>query len=319
MKRRQFIAGLMLISAVRGAAAQQPGKVWRIAWLNPGHPGTPTLYQSWIDRMRQLGYVVGQNLIVDRRYADGDFDRLPLLIRELIALGPDVIIAFATPAVAVAQQATVDIPIIMGSVTDPVGSGFVKSLAHPGGNITGIANMSADFTPKSLELLHELLPHARRIAVLMSSNPTHPMQYRKAESAASRLSLDLVPVTAKDETDLDEAFATISHAQCDALLVLQDPFRNRIMALAAADRLPAIYQSDYFAGLGALASYGPKIETLVTMTADYADKIFKGAHPSDLPVEQPTRFLLAVNLKTAEALGVTIPPAIIARADEVIE
>lgn len=319
MKRREIVLGFLL-SPVTASLAQQR-RVWRLAYLNPGvrSPAIQFLYQKWTERMKQLGYVEDSNLIVDRRYAEGDYDRLPQLADELVALKPDVIMAIATPAIAAAQRATSNIPIVMAPATDPVGSGFIKSLANPGGMITGVANMSGDYTPKTLELLHELLPTAKRVAVLMSANTTHPMQYGMAEQAAGALALDLVPIRAASENDLDSAFTIIGEKHCDALVVLNDPTRPRIVALAAQAQLPALYQGDQFVALGGLASYGPDIGALIAQSADYIDKIFRGAHPADLPVAQPTTFTFKINMKTAKQLGLVISPALIARADEVIE
>ena len=281
--------------------------------------GGSSIYRDWLQRMGELGYVEGENLVVDRRYAEGDYSRLPQLVYELIELKPDAMLAIATPAIAAAQRATTTIPIIMGPATDPVGSGFIKSLAQPGGNITGLANMSGDYTPKTVELLRELLPQARRIAVLMSSNSTHPMQYSLVETTADNLGLEIVPVTAAKEEDLDQAFQTIARAQCDALLVLNDAVRPRLVRLAAHARLPAVFQNEVVISQGGLASYGPDVGSLIVQTAVYIDRIFKGASPADLPVQQPTKFILKLNLKTAKELGLTIPPLLLARADEVIE
>ena len=306
---------------MRSASAQHSGKIWRVAYLNPGMAtaGGSSIYRDWLQRMGELGYVEGENLVVDRRYAEGDYSRLPQLVYELIELKPDAMLAIATPAIAAAQRATTTIPIIMGPATDPVGSGFIKSLAQPGGNITGLANMSGDYTPKTVELLRELLPQARRIAVLMSSNSTHPMQYSLVETTADNLGLEIVPVTAAKEEDLDQAFQTIARAQCDALLVLNDAVRPRLVRLAAHARLPAVFQNEVVISQGGLASYGPDVGSLIVQTAVYIDRIFKGASPADLPVQQPTKFILKLNLKTAKELGLTIPPLLLARADEVIE
>ena len=321
MRRRIFLAGLICSCVVRSASAQHSGKIWRVAYLNPGVATAAglSIYRGWLQRMGELGYVEGENLVVDRRYAEGDYSRLPQLVHELIELKPDAMLAIATPAIAAAQRATTTIPIIMGPATDPVGSGFIKSLAQPGGNITGLANMSGDYTPKTVELLRELLPQARRMAVLMSSNSTHPMQYSLAETAAHNLGLEIVPVTAAKEEDLDQAFQTIARAQCDALLVLNDPVRPRTARLAAHARLPAVFQNEVVISQGGLASYGPDVGSLIVQTAVYIDRIFKGASPADLPVQQPTKFILKLNLKTAKELGLTIPPLLLARADEVIE
>jgi putative ABC transport system substrate-binding protein len=321
MRRRIFLAGLICSCVVFSASAQHSGKIWRVAYLNPGvaTAAGSSIYRDWLLRMGELGYVEGENLIVDRRYAEGDYSRLPQLMHELIELRPDAILAIATPAIAAAKRATTTIPIIMGPATDPVGSGFIKSLAHPGGNITGLANMSGDYTPKTVELLRELLPKAKRMAVLMSSNSTHPMQYSLAETAAHNLGLEIVPVTAVNEEDLDQAFDTIARAQCDALLVLNDPVRPRTARLAARAGIPALFQNEVLISQGGLASYGPDVGSLIVQTAVYIDRIFKGASPADLPVQQPTKFILKLNLKTAKILGLTIPPLLLARADEVIE
>jgi putative tryptophan/tyrosine transport system substrate-binding protein len=321
MRRRIFLAGLICSCVVRSASAQHSGKIWRVAYLNPGVATAAglSIYRDWLQRMGELGYVEGENLVVDRRYAEGDYSRLPQLVHELIELKPDAMLAIATPAIAAAQRATTTIPIIMGPATDPVGSGFIKSLAQPGGNITGLANMSGDYTPKTVELLRELLPQARRMAVLMSSNSTHLTQYSLAETAAHNLGLEIVPVTAAKEEDLDQAFQTIARAQCDALLVLNDPVRPRTVRLAAHARLPAVFQNEVLISQGGLASYGPDVGSLIVQTAVYIDRIFKGASPADLPVQQPTKFILKLNLKTAKELGLTIPPLLLARADEVIE
>ena len=321
MRRRIFLAGLICSCVVRSASAQHSGKIWRVAYLNPGvaTAGGSSIYRDWLRRMGELGYVEGENLVVDYRYAEGDYSRLPQLVHELIELKPDAMLAIATPAIAAAQRATTTIPIIMGPATDPVGSGFIKSLSRPGGNITGLANMSGDYTSKTVELLRELLPQARRIAVLMSSNSTHPMQYSLAETAAHNLGLEIVPVTAAKEEDLDQAFQTIARAQCDALLVLNDPVRPRTATLAVHARLPAVFQNEVLISQGGLASYGPDVGSLIVQTAVYIDRIFKGASPADLPVQQPTKFILKLNLKTAKELGLTIPPLLLARADEVIE
>lgn len=321
MRRRTFVASLIAATFASGTSAQDSGKIWRIAYLNPGvaTPLSSPIYRDWLRRLHELRYVEGENLIVDRRYAEGNYSRLAQLIQELIELKPDAILAIATPAIAAAQRATATIPIIMAPATDPVGSGFVKSLARPGGNITGVANMSGDYTPKTVELLRELLPNAKRVAVLMSSNSTHPMQYSLAETAAHHVLLDVVPITATTEEDLDAAFQAIARAQCDALLVLNDPVRPRVASLAARDRLPAVFQNDVLVDQGGLASYGPDVGSLIVQTAVYIDKIFKGASPAELPVEQPTKFVLKLNLKTARLLGLAITPTLLARADKVIE
>jgi len=203
--------------------------------------------------------------------------------------------------------------------TDPIGSGFVKSLAHPGGNITGVANMYGDAIGKSVELLHALLPDAKRIAVLMSSNPTHPQQYELAETALKSLGLATVRVLALTPADLERAFDRMEQEKCDALFVLADPIRPSIVSLAAKIRIPAIFQYFSYVEMGGLASYGASLTEMFVKAAQYVDKIFKGTDPAELPVEQPVVFELALNLKTAAALGLTIPDSVMARADKVIE
>jgi putative tryptophan/tyrosine transport system substrate-binding protein len=273
-------------------------------------------------RLRELGYVEGGNLILDARECEGDFSLLPGLAAELVALRPDVIFATATPAVSAAQRATSSIPIVMGPTGDPIGSGFVKSLAKPGGNITGLSLMSTDLSAKSLEFLMELVPSARRIAALRSSNPVHAALINELYAAAQGLGLTIVPVTAVHASDLDDAFATMKKANCDALIVLADPVTSvteRIPDLAAKARLPAAYQLSTFAKLGGLLGYSPNIADLYRRGADYVDKILKGANPAELAVEQPTKFELAINLTAAKALGLTVPLTLLVLADELIE
>lgn len=324
MKRRNFISaiGCTTIAWPWIAIAQQPNKVWRIADLYPGRLDNPpdrALFDLFRAELRELGYIEGKNLIIDYREAGGKLERLPSLVSELIALRPDVIVAVTTPAIAAAQSATSTIPIIMAPATDPIGSGFVKSLARPGGNITGMANMVGDAVGKAVELLHTILPSAKRIAVLGSTNPTHPQQYELANVAAKSLGLATIAVMARTPDDLDQAFEKMKQEGCDALLVLADVNRPAIVPLAAKSRLPAIYQSTTFVDLGGLASYGADIKAVFRKVAHYVDKIFKGADPAGFPVEQPVVFELGLNLKTAAALGLTIPASVMARADKVIE
>ena len=325
MLRRKFIRiiGGTAIAWPLIAMAQQPSnKVWRIAHVYPGrydNPADMALYDVFRSELGKLGYIEGRNLVIDQRSADGKIERLPSLVSELIALRPDVIVAIATPAIAAAQRATSTIPIIMAPATDPVGSGFVKSFARPGGNITGMANMVGDAVGKGVELLHTILPSAKRIAVLMSNNPTHPQQYELAETAAKTLGLAAIRVMATTPNDLEPAFETMKQESCEAVFVLADATRSTIPTLAARSRMPAFYQSSPYMPLGGLASYHPKIEAIYRKVAQYVDRIFHGADPAEYPVEQPVVFELAVNLKTAAALGVTIPDSVLARADRVIE
>jgi putative ABC transport system substrate-binding protein len=270
--------------------------------------------------MTDLGYVEGKNLVVYARVADGQYDLLPGLAQEIANLNPDAIVAEATPAIAAAQRATKTIPIVMAPATDPIGSGFVESFARPGKNITGVANMFGDLTAKSLEILHRVLPDAKAVAVLMSSNPTHAHLYEVARNGARMIGLSTVPFVAATSSDLDRIFLEIKEAKCDALYALADPYRSKIPILAAARQIPAIYQYGYFVETGGgLMSYGPDILALIAHAADSLDKIFKGANPAELPVEQPTKFEFVISLKAAKALGLTLPESVVLMADKVVE
>ena len=315
--RRDFVVGFGIATAWSSIAGAQQPKIWRIGCLSSGLSDT---LDSFRQRMVELGYVEGKNFIVDARAAKGYYDRLPGLAKEIVDLHPDAIVAEATPAIAAAQRATKTIPIIMAPATDPVGSGFVKSFAHPGGNITGVANMFADLTAKSLEVLHGVLPNAKTVAVLMSVNPTHAQLYEVASAGAKAIGLSTVPFVAATPTDLERTFQEIKQEKCDALYTLADPYRPRIPQLAAEIQIPAIYQYGYYVETGGgLMSYGPDVIALIAHAADSLDKIFRGTNPADLPVEQPTKFELVLNLKAAKALGLTLPESIVMLADKVIE
>jgi putative tryptophan/tyrosine transport system substrate-binding protein len=320
MKRREFTVFILgaALNCHTIARAQQSNIVWRVGILDSGFTVQPLL-DAFRKQLSDLGYIEGKNLVSDYRAAEGNFGRLPQLAQELVALRPDVLVAMATPAIAAAQRATSTTPIVMSPSTDPIGSGFVKSLAHPGGNITGVANMYGDVIGKSVETLHELLPAAKEVAVLMSLNTTHPTQYELARAALQSFGASVFPVVAPTPDDLPTAFHKMVEAHCEALFVLADPFRPAIVSLAASARIPAVYQYREFVNAGGLASYGANISGMYRMAARYVDKILKGASPSETPVQQPTTFELIVNLKTAKALGLTVPPLLLARADEVIE
>jgi putative tryptophan/tyrosine transport system substrate-binding protein len=321
MKRREFITMLSgtAVTWPLAARAQQP-RIWRIGYISVAkREATETYFQAFRQALAGLGYVEGKNIAFLLRWADGHFDHLATLTSELVAERPDVIAAVATPAVAAAQRATSTIPIVMLAATDPIGSGFVNSLARPGGNVTGVSNMSVDVTAKALQFLRILLPNARRIAVLMSPNPVHPGQYKEAQEASRNIGVTLVPVTATTSDELVNAFAAIARQHCDALLVLADPPRLVIVDLAAKAGLPAIFQLSQFVKAGGLISYGTDFHALFRRGAFYVDRIFKGANAADLPVEQPTKFELLINLKTAKALGLGVPATLLAIADEVIE
>ena len=317
MRRRDFLSLVGSAAVWPLVAFAQQSKVWRIGCLSSGLANSLDTFRQ---RMTELGYLQGKNLIVDIRAAEGQYDRLPNLAKELVDLRPDAIIAEATPAIAAAQRATRTIPIVMAPATDPVGSGFVKSLARPGGNITGVANMFGDLTAKSLEVLRRVLPDAKSIAVLMSANPTHAQLYEVAHEGARAIGLSTAPFVAASPADLELAFQKIKHEKCDGLYVLADPYRPKIPELAAVNRIPAIYQYAYYVDAGqGLMSYGPDVLALIASAADVLDKIFKGAEPANLPVERPTRFEFVVNLKTARALGLAIPDSVLLQADRVVE
>ena len=324
MNRRAFIAGLGGAAVWPIVARAQQNKVWRVGYLSSAFtplksPGDAVIFEAFRQQMNDLGYVEGKNLIIEARYAEGQFDRLPAFATELVSLPCDVIVAVATPAIAAAQRATSTIPIVMSPSTDPIGSGFVKSFARPGGNITGVANLYGDMTAKSVELLHTILPDAKKIAVLMSSNPTHPPLYEVTRAAAQSLGLSTIPIVAPTPADRDRAFQDIVKENCDALFVLADPATTDIPPLAAKFKIPSIYQISFLVDAGGLASYGANLPAMLSKAAQYVDKIFKGDDPANLPVEQPTTFEFVLNLKTSRALGLSIPETVILRADRLVE
>ena len=319
--RRRFIAAVAGAAAWPMVARAEQEKIWRVGYLyRHATKVSAALFDVFRIKLEQLGYVEGKNLNLDVRRADDDYTRLPTLAATLVSLAPNVIVSTTTPATAALQRATSSIPIIMAGVGDPVASGFVKSLAKPGGNITGPSNLSIDLTAKSLELLHAAVPSAQRIAVLRSPNQAHETMLREAYAAAEGLGLKIIPVMARTPADLDATFSIMRQQNCEALFVFADArITQKIVELADKWRLPAIYQITGFVDMGGLLSYGQNWTELFQHAAIYVDKILKGANPADLPVEQPTKFELEINLKTAKALGLTIPDSILARADKVIE
>ena len=324
MRRRTFIAGLASAAAWPRVmhAQQQTDKVWRVGYLSTSSATNVSvaLLDDFRLKLKDLGYVEGRNLSLYVRRANDDLAQLPSLASELVSLAPNVIVGSTDTATWALQRATSSIPIVMAANIDPIGSGFVKSLAKPGGNITGPSLQSLDLTVKTLELLHVAAPNAKRIAVLRSLNPAHEGMVKEAYAAAGTLGLTIIPVMARTPDDLDNAFAKMHGESCDALFVLADsPITRRIVELANEWRLPAIYQGDVFVDMGGWLSYGPDLHEQFRKAAVYVDRILKGANPADLPVEQPTKFELAINLKTSKLLGVTIPDSILARADRVVE
>jgi putative tryptophan/tyrosine transport system substrate-binding protein len=320
MKRRKFIAALGGAAAWPLVARAQQERVWRVGYLSLGSAAENPSFDAFRFKLADLGYVEGTNLRIDVRRAEGDFTRLAPLATELVALAPDVVVGAGSGPTAALQRATSSIPIVMTGVTDPIGSGFIQSLAKPGGTITGLANLNLDLTAKSLELLHLVVPGARRIAVLMSPISYQEAQLKEAYGASDALGMTLVPIMASTSADWDHAFRTMHKKNCDALIVLNDPrISQKIVELAAHWRLPTVYQVSGFVEMGGLLSYSANFLDLSRQGAIYVDQILKGANPAELPVQQPTRLELQINLKTAKALGLTIPDSIIARADKVIE
>jgi len=324
-RRTLLIAlGAGALAAPLASFAQQLVKVHRVAWLQTGPLGSD---QEFIDdtkkALRDLGYIEGKSIVFGFRSADGNPERLPGAAAELVALKPDIIVAAATPGTRAAKQATATIPIVMIGVADPVGAGFVASLARPGGNITGVANLGLDMAAKPLEMLHSVVPKATRIAVLAPDNPAIPGVVDKIVEAAQSLGLTVMPTTVKSAEEIEKAFASMVKERAQALVVISDRItfvhRKRIADLAADTKMPAIYQYAEQVEAGGLLSYGPNPRNLHRIVAGYIDKILKGAKPGDLPVQQPTEFELAINMKTAKALGITFPSEILLRANTVIE
>jgi putative ABC transport system substrate-binding protein len=275
--------------------------------------------------MQAVGYVEGKSFVLDERYAEGDVKRLPPLAQELIESKPDVFLVSTTPGNLAAKAATSTIPIVMVLVADPVGAGIVKSLAKPGGNITGITNIVAELAGKRLEILKELIPSASRVAVLINPDSQNaPLQMRSAEAAARSLGIELGPVVAvRNANDLEAAFASAARERSPAAIRMIDPLvfmlRKETAVLAAKYRLPVVYPSSEDAEAGGLVAYGTNVPEQYRHAATLVDKILRGAKPGDLPVEQPTKFDLVINLKTAKALDLTIPQSLLLRADEVIQ
>jgi putative ABC transport system substrate-binding protein len=330
MRRREFITllGGMAVAALTAwplVTRAQDAKPPLVGLLQAGSAASMlSNYDAFRDAMRQIGYVEGRNIRFEYRFADGVIDRLPGLAAELVALNPNVIVSGPLPASLAVQKATSTIPIVMGTGADPVGFGLVKSLAHPGGNITGVANFAEELASKQLDLMRELLPRLSRVAVLVNvTNPLHVPQWRETQAAAAKAAIVLVPFEIQRAEQLEAAFAAFARERADALLVPPDvtfsTHRRRIAELAASARLPAVYFTRAETAVGGLMSYGPDIREGYRRAATFVDKILKGAKPGDLPVEQPTKIELVINLKTAKALGLEIPPQLLARADEVIE
>ena len=326
--RRRCVLALMFgaLAAPAVSFAQQPAGMVRIGFLfAASSQGAEPQLQAFRDGLRELGYVEGKNLLLEVRYGDGKLERLPALASELVALKVDVIVAASSPSIAAARKATQTIPIVMPLSSDPVGDGLVASLAHPGGNITGLSMMSAELGEKRIQLLKEIFPTTSH-AMDVLWNPDYVgmrARFEQAKAAAPAVGLTVRSVEVRDTRELDAAFEAIIREHPQALLLLVDPFtrsqRLRIVEFAAEQRLPAIYESSDFVDVGGLISYGPNIPDQFRRAATYVDRILRGAKPADLPIEQPTKFELVINMKAAKALGIKFPSSILLRADRVIE
>jgi putative ABC transport system substrate-binding protein len=325
MRRREFITLLGSAAAMWpfAARAQQPGKAARIGYLAIRAPMSAD--EALLQALRELNWIEGRNIVIERRFSAGNFDRLREFAAELVRLKVDAIVAVASAGTQAAKDATASIPICFVNAGDPVGQGFVMSLARPGGNVTGVSfDASPDITAKQLQLILETVPKASRVAVLW--NPTSPFlrsYWSVAQAAAPALGVVLQSLEVQDASQYETAFKAIGRDRADALVVLSDSFatfhRARIAELAAEHRLPVLYGHRQYVEAGGLMSYGPSLFDVYRRAAAYVDKILKGTRPADLPVEQPTKYELVINLKTAKALGLELPPTLLARADEVIE
>jgi putative ABC transport system substrate-binding protein len=328
--RRRFLAGTgaVLLATPLAVEGQPAAKVARIGYVGLNSGANPHLQESFRQGLRGLGYVEGRNVVIEYRDAEGKPERLPALAAELVALKVDVIVTGGgTPTALAAKEATKTIPIVFASAPDPVTDGLVTSLARPGGNVTGSSNLTPELVGKCLEQLKQAVPGISRVAVLwqpgVQGERTDKDMLKGADVAARALGVRLQLVEARGPADFDRAFSDMTRARAGALAVLGSAMffseRRRLVDLAAKNRLPAVYTSRDIVDAGGLMSYGPNLADLFRRAATYVDKILKGAKPGDLPVEQPTKFELIINLKTAKALGLTIPPSVLGRADEVIQ
>jgi len=322
MDRRTFVGTLVggLLAAPIAVDAQQTGNVYRVGYLS----SSTTVFEPFRQGLRDVGYIEGQNLFIEARLAAGKIDQLPALAAELVAARVDVIAAVSPPAIEAARRATTTIPIVMAFVSvDPIRSGYIDTLARPGGNITGVAMIADDIAGKRLALLKEMLPRANRIGLLAQTNHSSSRtQAKAARKTAQSLGVELEVVEVRDSRDYDAALGRIGRST-PGLFILANPTffddRSDLAVLAVTHRLATLCEWREMAEAGCLMSYGPNIWDLYRRVATYLDRIRRGTKPGDLPIEQPTRFELVVNLKTAKALGLTIPPSLLARADQVIE
>jgi len=326
MRRREFITllGGAAASWPLAARAQQPGRLRTIGFLSGGGPAQNSQWiAAFIQRLRELGWVEGRTFAIEYRWGEARFERFDEFATELVRLKVDVILTQATQPVIAAKQATSTIPIVFVATGDPVGAGLVESLARPGGNVTGLSLQNPDLTGKRLELLREVVPALSRLAILFDvDNPSSIPVMSELQAAARALKLNLIVREIRRAEDIEPAFEPLKN-NADAIFVMGGPLavanRTRIHTLATGMRLPAIYYTREYVEAGGLMSYGPNLPDLYRRAGDFVDKILRGAKPSELPVEQPTKFDLIINLRTAKALGLTIPESFLLRADEVIE
>ena len=326
MRRREFVV-LVVGAAVwpLAGAAQQPTKVPRIGFLgNSTAALEANLVGPFRDGLRALGYEEGRNVVIEYRWAEGKYERFPALVAELLAAKVDVVVTAGTPASVAVKKATSTVPLVMVAVGDPVGTGLVPSLARPGGNLTGLSSIAPDLEGKRLELLQEIVPKLSHVGVFFNpSNLFHTVSMQQARTAAEALGMKLQTLSVATSEELDRAFSAILKDKPDALLVLADRVylhdRRRMMDFATQHHLPTANAHREMAEAGGLMSYGPSYEDMHRRAAEYVDKILKGANAGDLPIQQPTKFNLLINLKSARAIGVPIPPTLLARADEIIE
>jgi putative ABC transport system substrate-binding protein len=326
VRRRQFITllGGAAVAWPIAARAQQPAKQLIVGFLGATtHADGYDRAAAFVQRLRELGWVEGRDLIIVIRWADGRSERFTEIASEFVAAKVDVIVTYATPAVAAVKQATSVIPIVFAAAADPVGTGLVASLARPGGNVTGLSLQTTDIAGKRLELLREVAPDFRRLAIMARADiPNAVLEMDEVQAAARKLGLDVVRLEIRQQEDIASAFQALK-GRADALYVVLDPLISsqlvRISTLALGARLPTLLPFRAFVEAGGLISYAPDQTDLFRRAGDYVDKILRGAKPADLPVEQPTKFEFVVNLKTAKTLGIDVPPTLLARADEVIE
>jgi putative ABC transport system substrate-binding protein len=317
-----FALGALLFALSFPVGAQQPKQTFRIGIMQSGSPASnASRIAALRDGLRELGYVEGQNIAIDYRYAEGKTDRFPVLAAELVRLKPDVLVTSGSPGIRALMKETDNIPIVMAAIGDAVGSGFVKSLAQPGGNVSGLSFLDSDISTKRLEILKETLPRVTRVAVLRHrASGKQSLETTLAVAHALKLKVQVIEVQGAD--DFDGAFAAARKGRAEAINVLASPilyaYRKELVDLTTKHRWPGMYENKEFVEAGGLLSYGANLDDLFRRAATYVDKILKGAKPADLPVEQPMKFEFVINLKTAKQIGVTIPPNVLARADRVV-